>query len=46
MVGRSKFDSEGRFAVNTPPIVLPHEWEPARQELLVKEKELARAPIH
>jgi predicted dithiol-disulfide oxidoreductase (DUF899 family) len=29
--------------MNTPPIVSPHEWEAARQELLVKEKELTRA---
>jgi predicted dithiol-disulfide oxidoreductase (DUF899 family) len=29
--------------VNTPPIVSPQEWEAARQELLVKEKELTRA---
>jgi predicted dithiol-disulfide oxidoreductase (DUF899 family) len=26
-----------------PPIVSPHEWEAAREELLVKEKELTRA---
>ena len=29
--------------MNTPPIVSPQEWEAARQELLVKEKELTRA---
>jgi predicted dithiol-disulfide oxidoreductase (DUF899 family) len=29
--------------MNTPPIVSPQEWETARQELLVKEKELTRA---
>ena len=29
--------------MNTPPIVPPQEWETARQELLVKEKELTRA---
>jgi predicted dithiol-disulfide oxidoreductase (DUF899 family) len=29
--------------MNTPPIVSPQEWEVARQELLVKEKELTRA---
>ena len=29
--------------MKTPPIVSPEEWEAARQELLVKEKELTRA---
>lgn len=29
--------------MNTPPIVSPQAWEAARQELLVKEKELTRA---
>jgi predicted dithiol-disulfide oxidoreductase (DUF899 family) len=29
--------------MNTPPIVSPQEWESARQELLVREKELTRA---
>ncbi|HYM53162.1 MAG TPA: DUF899 family protein, partial [Candidatus Dormibacteraeota bacterium] len=29
--------------MNTPPIVSPREWEAAREELLVKEKELTRA---
>jgi predicted dithiol-disulfide oxidoreductase (DUF899 family) len=29
--------------MNRPPIVAPDEWEAARQELLVKEKELTRA---
>ena len=29
--------------MNTPPIVSPQEWEAARQELLVEEKELTRA---
>ena len=29
--------------MNTPPIVSPQEWEAARAELLVKEKELTRA---
>jgi predicted dithiol-disulfide oxidoreductase (DUF899 family) len=29
--------------MNTPPIVSPLEWEAAREELLVKEKELTRA---
>ena len=30
-------------AVNTPPIVSPREWDAAREQLLVKEKELTRA---
>ena len=29
--------------MKTPPIVSPNEWEAARQDLLVKEKELTRA---
>ncbi len=29
--------------MNTPPVVSPQEWEDAREELLVKEKELTRA---
>src|SRR5213082_4101200 len=29
--------------MNTPTIVSPEEWEAARQQLLVKEKELTRA---
>jgi predicted dithiol-disulfide oxidoreductase (DUF899 family) len=29
--------------MNTPPVVSPAEWEAARQQLLVKEKELTRA---
>ena len=29
--------------IKTPPIVSPQEWEAARQQLLVKEKELTRA---
>ena len=31
------------FPMHTPPIVSPEEWEAARQQLLVKEKELTRA---
>ncbi len=31
------------MAMNTPPIVSPQEWEAAREQLLVKEKELTRA---
>src|SRR5439155_510334 len=30
-------------AMDTPPIVSPQEWEAARQQLLVEEKELTRA---
>jgi predicted dithiol-disulfide oxidoreductase (DUF899 family) len=33
----------GNIAMKTPPIVSPQEWEAARQQLLVKEKELTRA---
>jgi predicted dithiol-disulfide oxidoreductase (DUF899 family) len=29
--------------MDTPPIVSPHEWDAAREELLVEEKELTRA---
>ncbi|HEV3133882.1 MAG TPA: DUF899 family protein, partial [Acidimicrobiia bacterium] len=29
--------------MNTPPIVSPEEWEAARQQMLVKEKELTHA---
>ena len=29
--------------MNMPPVVSPQEWEAAREELLVKEKELTRA---
>ena len=28
--------------MNLPPVVSPQEWEAAREELLVKEKELTR----
>ena len=35
--------SHGRTAMQTPPIVTPEEWEAARQQLLIKEKELTRA---
>src|SRR5437773_8833165 len=33
----------GHLAMKTPPIVSPQEWEAAREQLLVKEKELTRA---
>jgi predicted dithiol-disulfide oxidoreductase (DUF899 family) len=29
--------------MNTPPIVSPQEWRAAREQLLVKEKELTRS---
>lgn len=29
--------------MNTPPIVSPQEWQAARQQLLVKDKQLTRA---
>ncbi len=31
------------IAMKTPPILSPEEWEAARQQLLVKEKELTRS---
>src|SRR5208337_539178 len=34
---------DGDLAMKTPPVVSPQEWEAARQQLLVKEKELTRA---
>ncbi len=34
---------EEQSPMNTPPIVSPQEWEAAREQLLVKEKELTRA---
>jgi len=34
---------EARRAMSTPPVVPPHEWEAAREQLLVKEKALTRA---
>ena len=33
----------GHLAMKTPPIVSPQEWEAARQQLLVKEKDVTRA---
>ena len=36
-------DLKERLLENAPPIVSPKEWEAARQQLLVKEKELTRA---
>jgi len=40
---RDKEQGKGHLAMNTPPIVSRQEWEAARQQLLVKEKELTRA---
>src|SRR5258708_5962149 len=37
-------DRKADIAMKTPPIVSPQEWEAARRQLLVKEKELTRAP--
>src|SRR5437660_7718232 len=34
---------KGKLPKNTPPIVSQEEWEAARQQLLVKEKDLTRA---
>ncbi|MBV9760892.1 MAG: DUF899 domain-containing protein [Acidobacteriaceae bacterium] len=34
---------EGRSGMQTPPVVSPEAWETARQEMLIKEKELTRA---
>jgi predicted dithiol-disulfide oxidoreductase (DUF899 family) len=36
-------DKETPVRMNTPPVVSPEEWEAARRELLVKEKELTHA---
>ena len=36
-------NKETQMNMKTPPIVSPQEWEAARQQLLVKEKELTRA---
>ena len=36
-------DQKNGTQMKTPPIVSAQEWEAARQELLVKEKELTRA---
>ena len=33
----------GHLAIEDPPIASPQEWEAARQQLLVKEKDLTRA---
>jgi predicted dithiol-disulfide oxidoreductase (DUF899 family) len=43
MQSRRQINAEGGIAVKMPPVVSPVEWEAARQELLVKEKELTRA---
>ena len=40
---RDKEHPKGHLAMKTPPIVSSQEWEAARQQLLVKEKQLTRA---
>jgi predicted dithiol-disulfide oxidoreductase (DUF899 family) len=40
---RDQERAKGQLAMKKPPIVSPQEWETARQQLLVKEKELTRA---
>src|SRR5882724_8229307 len=40
---RDKEHGKGHLAMSTPSIVSLQEWEAARQQLLVKEKELTRA---
>jgi len=35
--------SANGIAMKTPPVVLPQEWEAAREQLLVKEKALTRS---
>ena len=35
--------NETQVKMKTPPVVSPQEWEAARQQLLVKEKDLTRA---
>ena len=40
---RDKEGGKEHLAINTPPAVSQQEWEAARQQLLVKEKELTRA---
>jgi predicted dithiol-disulfide oxidoreductase (DUF899 family) len=38
-----KAQNQEQFAMNTPPIVSPQEWEATRERLLVKEKAITRA---
>jgi predicted dithiol-disulfide oxidoreductase (DUF899 family) len=40
---RDKENGKGPVVINTPSAVSQQEWEAARQQLLVKEKELTRA---
>src|SRR5438094_2432955 len=40
---RDKEQPKGHLAMKAPPIMSEQEWEAARQQLLVKEKELTRA---
>src|SRR5918997_2409096 len=43
MTEKAEPNREEITTMKTPPIVSPQEWETAREELLVKEKELTRA---
>src|SRR5260370_8949328 len=40
---RNKEHGKGHLAMNKPPIVSQQEWEPARQQLLLKEKAFPRS---
>ena len=40
---RDKTQTKEQVPMKAPPIVSPQEWEAARQQLLVKEKELTHA---
>jgi predicted dithiol-disulfide oxidoreductase (DUF899 family) len=40
---RDKEHGKGHLAMNTPPIVSQQKWEAARQQLLVKEKDLTHS---
>ena len=40
---RNSEQLKGNLPKGTPPVVSPHEWEAARQQLLVKEKALTRS---
>src|SRR5262245_11498763 len=43
MTNAEKGRKAGQRAMKSPPIASPQEWEAARQQLLVKEKEMTRA---
>ena len=40
---RDKERGKGHLAMNAPPILSQQEWEAARQQLLVKEKDLTHS---